>query len=133
MKLIATLNSPLRVYLPRKKTANKPYTLNFNVYRNTMHMVLAEAKRLYSDHMFEAISCLPEFKQVAVRYTLYPASKRLTDISNVCVVHDKFFMDALVKGGKLPDDNYNYCVEIGYKFGHVDKINPRVDIEIFEI
>jgi len=113
--------------------ADKPYTLNFNVYRNTMHMVLAEAKRLYGDHMFEAISCLPDLSKVAVRYTLYPASNRLTDISNVCVVHDKFFMDCLVKQGKLTDDNYNYCVEIGYKFGNVDKVKPRVEIEIYEV
>jgi hypothetical protein len=96
-------------------------------------MVLAEAKRLYADQMVKAISMLPQLKQVAVRYTLYPATNRLTDISNVCVVHDKFFMDCLVKQGKLTDDNYNYCVEIGYKFGHVDKLNPRVEIEIYEI
>lgn len=133
MNLIATLNSPLRVFLPRKTMADKPYTLNFNVYRNTMHMVLAEAKRLYADQMVKSISTLPQLSKVAVRYTLYPASNRLTDISNVCVVHDKFFMDCLVKQGKLTDDNYNYCVEIGYRFGHVDKVNPRVEIEIYEV
>lgn len=133
MRLVATLKSPLRVFLPRKTMADKPYTLNFNVYRNTMHMVLAEAKRLYGDNMWEAISCLPQLNKVAIRYTLFPQSNRLTDISNVCVVHDKFFMDCLVKQGKLTDDNYNYCVEIGYKFGHVDKVNPRVEIEIYEI
>lgn len=133
MELIATLQSPLRVFLPRKKTEDKPYTLNFNVYRNTMHMVLAEAKRLYNEQMATAIAALPPLRKVAIRYTLYPASNRLTDISNVCVVHDKFFADALVKGGKLTDDNYNYYVETGYKFGHVDKINPRVEIEIYEV
>lgn len=133
MKLVATLNSPLRVFLPRKTKADKPYTLNFNVYRNTMHMVLAEAKRLYSDYMAEAIATLPQLNKVAIRFTLYPGSYRLTDNSNVCVVHDKFFADALVKGGKLPDDNYNYYVETGYKFGHVDKLNPRVEIEIYEV
>ena len=39
----------------------------------------------------------------------------------------------MVKQGKLIDDNYNYCVEIGYKFGRVDKVNPRVEIEIYKI
>jgi hypothetical protein len=112
---------------------DKPYTLNFNVYRNTMHMVLAEAKRLYGVQMVKSISMLPQLTKVAVRYTLFPASNRLTDISNVCVVHDKFFMDCLVKQGKLTDDNYNYCVEIGYRFGNVDKANPRVEIEIYEV
>ena len=133
MKLVATLKSPLRVFLPRKTMADKPYTLNFNVYRNTIFHVLAEAKRLYGVQMSQAIESLPYLEKVAVRYTLFPQSNRLTDISNVCVVHDKFFLDCLVKQGKLTDDNYNYCVEIGYKFGHVDKLNPRVDIEIFEI
>lgn len=98
-----------------------------------MHMVLAEAKRLYGVQMVKSISMLPQLTKVAVRYTLYPASNRLTDISNVCVVHDKFFMDCLVKQGKLTDDNYNYCTEIGYRFGHVDKVNPRVEIEVFEL
>lgn len=93
MKLVATLESPLRVFLPRKTKADKPYTLNFNVYRNTMHMVLAEAKRLYGVQMSSAIDTLPYLEKVAVRYTLFPQSNRLTDISNVCVVHDKFFMD----------------------------------------
>lgn len=133
MKLVATLNSPLRVFLPRKKTADKPYTLNLNVYRNTMHMVLAEAKRLYEVQMSSTIETLPYLEKVAVRYTLFPQSNRLTDISNVCVIHDKFFLDCLVKQGKLTDDNYNYCVEIAYRFGHVDKLNPRVEIEIYEI
>jgi len=133
MKLVATLNSPLRVFLPRKTMADKPYTLNFNIYRNTMHMILAEAKRLYGIQMAEAIATLPQLSKVAVRYTLFPATNRLTDISNVCVVHDKFFMDCLVKQSKLTDDNYNYCVEIGYKFGYVDKLNPRVEIEVYEL
>jgi hypothetical protein len=42
-------------------------------------------------------------------------------------------MDCLVKQGKLTDDNFNYCVEIAYRFGHVDKTNPRVEIEIYEV
>jgi hypothetical protein len=96
-------------------------------------MDLALVKRLYGDYMREAIATLPQLNKVAIRYTLFPASNRLTDISNVCVVHDKFFMDCLVKQGKLTDDNFNYCVEIGYRFGHVDKTNPRVEIEIYEV
>lgn len=52
------------------------------------------------------------------------------DVSNVCSVVDKFFCDALVEEGRIPDDNYDHIPEIKYIFGEVDKTNPRVDVEI---
>jgi len=54
----------------------------------------------------------------------------MCDISNVLSIHDKFFCDALVELGKLPDDNYKYIPEVKYVFREVDKLNPRVDIYI---
>lgn len=76
------------------------------------------------------IEQLPVFNKVSITYTVFFGSKRKTDISNVCSIVDKYFCDALVELGKLPDDNYDYIKEITYKFGGIDKNNPRVEITL---
>lgn len=80
--------------------------------------------------MEEQILKLPVYERVGLMFTLFPGTKMLTDVANVCAVHDKFFSDALVEFGKLPDDNYLYLPETGYRFGEIDKENPRVEISI---
>ena len=79
------------------------------------------------------IDALKRFDRIALVFTLYPKTRLLTDISNVCSVHDKFFCDALSEFGKIEDDNYKFLPEITYRFGEVDKENPRVEIEIKEL
>lgn len=133
MPSVATVISPLFVTLPRKTKADKRYALNLNVYRNSFHIVLNQAKIIYKEAMQEQIQKIPELKKIAALYTLFPKTKRLTDIHNVCIIHEKFFMDALVEAGKLPDDNYLYYCETVYRFGIVDPSNPRVEIEIYEL
>ena len=81
----------------------------------------------------DQISFLPKMESVELLYTLYPKTKRLTDISNVLSIHDKFFCDALVEAGKLPDDNYIHLKKITYQFGEIDPKNPRVEITIEEV
>ena len=73
------------------------------------------------------------FNKISITYTLYPKTKRRTDISNVLSIHSKFFEDSLVDHGLLVDDNYNYLPIVIFVFGKVDKENPRVDIEVKEI
>lgn len=83
--------------------------------------------------MNNQIQYLPVFnKLVKIKYTVFPRTAQLFDVSNVCCVVDKYFMDALVEAGKLSDDNYKYVPEVIYCFGSIDKINPRVEIEIIE-
>jgi hypothetical protein len=133
MKLVATLSSPLVVYLPRKTMKDKSWILNLNVYRNTNRFTLNDVKVLYKGLMQEQLAKLPEMEKVAVRFILFPRTCHETDTPNVCCIHDKFFMDALVSAKKLPDDTFKYYVETSYKFGQVDKANPRVDIEIYQV
>lgn len=83
--------------------------------------------------MREQILQLPVYEKIGLMFTLYPGTRMLTDVANVCSVHEKFFADALVEFGKLPDDNYQYLPETGYRFGAVDKENPRVEISIFPL
>ena len=90
-------------------------------------------KILYKSVMADQIAPLPVFDRIHLTYVLYPKTRRLCDISNVCSVHSKFFEDALVEMGKLSDDNYKFLPEVVYRFGSVDKDNPRVDIRITPI
>jgi len=126
---MVTVSSPLRVAQNKKKD----FILNLNNYRNTHFRVLNNMKIKYKDVMRPIIVNLPTFSKVQLTYTLYPKTRRLCDVANVCSVHDKFFSDALVELGKLPDDDYRYVPKVIYEFGEIDKLNPRVEITIQEI
>ena len=107
--------------------------LNLNIYRNIHHFTNNTMKKNYKFKMMEQINKLPKLNKIEVIYTLYPKTKRLCDVSNICCIVDKFFMDALIDLGKLEDDNYLFLPKITYLFGEVDKDNPRCLIEIKEI
>jgi hypothetical protein len=132
MKLIAKLSAPYSIRIPRKTKKDKQFTLNLNNYRNTHYHVLNQAKVIYKDLMQAQIGSLPVLAKVAVRYTIFPRTRQRVDIHNICSIQEKFFMDAVVEFGKLPDDDYTHYIETGYKFGCVDKQNPRVEIEIYD-
>lgn len=116
-----TLISPLKT---------KEMILNLNQYRNAHFFKLNNSKTSYKVIMKEQIEQLPEFETVKITYTVFFGSKRKTDISNVCSIIDKYFCDALVELGKLPDDNYDYIQEVNYRYGGIDKDNPRVEITL---
>ena len=123
------LISPLRI----KCNKSTYKSLNINTYRNIHHFTNNMMKKNYKFKMMEQINKLPKLNKIEVTYTLYPKTKRLCDVSNICCIVDKFFMDALIDLGKLEDDNYLFLPKITYLFGEVDKENPRCLIEIKEI
>jgi predicted transcriptional regulator YdeE len=112
---------------------NKKFSLNLNQYRNTNHHILNKAKINYKAIMAEQIQKLPKMERISINYTLYPATKRRTDIGNVVSVVKKFFEDSLVELGIIPDDDYTHIVKSTEQFGCVDKDNPRVEIEIIKL
>lgn len=129
------LNLPLYVILPRKRKKDKRLALNLNIYRNTHFQVLNQAKivfnTLFSGLINNAYPCgAPTYKQAHITYTLFPQTKRLCDVSNVCSVVDKFTQDSLVELGIIQDDNYQHITRVVYEFGSIDKDNPRCEIII---
>jgi hypothetical protein len=122
-------NSPLKVLA----TKLKGWILNLNQYRNTHFRTLNTVKINYKLAMSEQINRSPSYNRVACIYTVYPKDRRSFDLGNVCCIHQKFFEDALVELGKLPDDNYNYIPTVIYQFGGIDANNPRVDVEVIEL
>lgn len=126
-----TLVSPLEViYGTKKDGTEQKFRLNLNQYRNTHYIILNKAKIAYKELMKEQINRLPELSNISLHYTVYTKTKREFDLSNVCSVVDKFFCDALVELGKLPDDNIKYLSQISFSFGGIDKDNPRIEVTI---
>ena len=90
-------------------------------------------KKKYKQLMETEIRSLPVFSKIEIHYKLFPRTKRLCDVNNVCSAVDKWFSDALVELGHLTDDNYLYLPRVISEFGGVDKDHPRVEITIKEI
>ena len=131
---------PLSVLLPRKKEARK-FVLNLNIYRNTHYLVLNQAKRLYKEKVEQVYKeWLSESDNnyywksppFIFTYTVYPANNRAFDLANVLPIVQKFTDDALIELGIIKDDNHKIVSAVNYRFGKVDKGNPRVELEISE-
>jgi hypothetical protein len=75
----------------------------------------------------------PKYKKVLCVYKVYAGSKRSFDLGNVCSVHEKFFEDAFVELGRLPDDNIEFIPLVIYLGCGIDKDNPRVEIEVLDL
>lgn len=132
---------PFTVTIPRKKKEDKVFALNLNVYRNAHHMTLNQSKVLWKDEVKRALDkCsfawdAPEFLHPPFRftYTAFPASNRKFDLGNVLSIVDKFTADALQEFGIVPDDSYKIIPELVFRFGCVDKLNPRIELDITSI
>ena len=134
------LSLPLSVVIPRKK-GDRKWILNLNSYRNTHFQILNKAKQLYKDCVSVAfqewlIDDDAMFKDPPAPfifvYTIYPENNRKFDLANVLPIVQKFTDDALIELGIISDDNHKIIPAINYRFGKVDKENPRVELEIEE-
>ena len=121
------IDLPLEVFYSKKKK----FILNLNNYRNAHYRVLSIAKKLYTDNLIPRLEDFGTFSEpVTLTYTYYARSNRRLDISNPCSIIDKFACDALVKAEILEDDSFNQIKAVVYKFGGVDKDNPRCELVI---
>ena len=68
---------------------------------------------------------------IVIHYTFYCKDKR-RDRMNVASAFDKSFQDALQKTEKIANDGWNDVYNATFEF-HIDKDNPRVEVEIEEV
>ena len=129
METTVLIISPLRV----PQTQKKDFILNLNNYRNTHFRSLNTTKINYKLAVESQIRELPTLTKIKVHYTIFPASRRRTDLGNVVSVHKKYFEDSLVEFGKIEDDDYTHIIFNSESFGEVDRDNPRVEIRITEV
>lgn len=125
-------NAPLSIKTA-KSASGKYYRINLNQYRNWKSMVSNAIKIKYK----EVVS--PQFKKIKIKppvqitFVLYNDSNRRIDRANPLSIHEKFFCDALVEAGCMPDDNDKFITRTIYESGPVDKNNGRVEIIIEEL
>lgn len=122
------ISLPLIVQTGVKETTT--FSLNLNEYRNAHYLVLNNAKIAFKAAVKHLITPLPVFDWVELEYIFFPGSAREMDTANFVAIVDKFFCDAFVEFGKLPDDNYKFIRRKSEYFEAIDRNNPRVDVVI---
>jgi hypothetical protein len=120
------ISVPISVPVSKKKR----FYLNLNQYRNAHHFTLSKAKTNYHEIVAPSLRHLPKFGCINLVYTLYTGTEQLCDTSNICSIVDKFFSDVLVTEEKIVDDNRKIVLSAHYRWGGVDKHNPRVEVTI---
>jgi Holliday junction resolvase RusA-like endonuclease len=126
-----TFSVPIRLEVGIKK--KKMYYINLNGYRNWAFQLNNSLKKTFKFEVAEEVKQLTPIEgKCRVSYDIYYPTRRVFDIDNIGSVITKFTHDALVEFGILEDDNYNIVTEITYRFGGVDKDNPRCDVTIEE-
>ena len=124
-----TITLPWKV--PLSKTKDFPLTLNH--YRNACYQELNNAKIKFKNSISPLLGSIPNIESCSLHYEVFPSTKRECDISNICSVADKFFSDTLVSSGKITDDNFKIISSITFSYGHVDSLNPRIEVTITPI
>ena len=127
--------SPLKITLSHKKdgSVGKEFILNLNNYRNAYFRTLNQSKIMYKKTIVEQLQDKPRYERVAIIYQVFKGDNRRYDIGNVLSIHQKYFEDALVETGKLPDDKADLLPMVIYLKGEIDKENPRVEISVYDI
>lgn len=125
--------SPLKITLSHKKDGSigKEFILNLNNYRNAYFRTLNQSKIMYKRAIVEQLQDKPRYNRVAIIYQVFKGDNRRYDIGNVLSIHQKYFEDAMVETGKLPDDKASNIPMVLYTNGGIDRDNPRVEIKVF--
>lgn len=129
MEAILIINLPLSVPIGKKDS----FSINLNTYRNAHFYQLNAAKIAFKEQIQSQIDALRLLGRIEITYVLYPKTRRLCDVANICSIADKFFSDALTESGIIEDDNYMFLGKVEYLFGDIDKHNPRVEAHIKEV
>ena len=124
--------SPLTVVLPRKTKADKKFSLNLNVYRNTHPRILNDTKRIYKELMFDFFDSqgwqdlvLPE--ELDITFRLFKGANRRTDKSNFFAIQAKYLYDTMVEYGMISDDNDDVIKKELLLPTRLDRVTPRAE------
>ena len=131
--MIYKFTSPLFVMLPRKTKNDKRVTINMNTYRNLNGFVNNQSKIIYSNIMFGQLHGLKIKTPIKVTMQLFKPTKGITDKDNAISITKKYFFDAMVKFGCIPDDNDDYIKDEHSLPTVYEKGDGRVEIVIEEI
>ena len=121
MRNKATL--PLPVYSKGRGDKKRELLVSVNNWLPMHYIQKNNVKQAYHKVAEEFVNTLPKYKKLVPHYTLYFKGKRKKDIDNYTAPLHKFLMDALVEGGVIEDDNYDYVTGFSTKFGGIREEN----------
>lgn len=124
--------APLFVMIPRKNKADRKVSCNLNEYRNLHYQTNNKAKQIFKEMMFNQLCGVRFTPPVKISFQLFKPSRRRSDKANFLSVVEKYFCDALVDTGCLPDDSDDYILSQEYLPTVYDKGNGRVEIIVEE-
>lgn len=134
-EVLYSLSVPLHVVLPRKRVEDKKVKISLNQYHNWHPHLRNEIKQKFTEDMERPLmdsGLVPLTKIRKIKYTLWlDANRTKEDTPNVTYLIDKYFCDALVHYGYIPDDNWHTVITYEHTCGGVDRRNPRVEIQIY--
>ena len=129
--MVTIIESPLAISINSKRQ----FILNLNNYRNAYFRTLNSAKVNYKAFMKDRIlDQIPvPLDKIAIQYKVFKGDRRRFDIGNVTSIHQKFFEDAIVELGKLPDDRHENLPLTFDSFGGISQADPHVEITIYDL
>ena len=129
---MTTITVPL--YITMGKVKRKNYWLNLSNSSKWQYHLSNTLKKKFKKGLTSQLNAMvSKYSQVSVTLTLYYPTQLRRDIDNSGSVLVKFFLDALVEHGVLPDDSFDHVKEIHILFGGIDKEHPRGEFKIEEI
>ena len=124
----------LPIFLETGVRKKRKHYLNLNLYRNMPFHQNNSLKKELKRVVLPSIPKDQHYEKFELHYVLYLPNLLKRDISNVLSIVDKFFADALVEAGCVPDDNYEHLEYVTYKFGgHDEKKKGYVEVTVKEV
>ena len=117
----------MRVEIPMKLPSLNQYINECRRNRYAAAQMKFEVENEISYYIFN----IPNFKRpIKIHFTWIEENKK-RDLDNVCFAK-KFILDAMVKCGKLKNDNRKYVIGFTDSFEYGDKAKVILDIEEVE-
>ena len=127
------LELPIYHTFQRKTKKDTKILVGMNWYRNAHFRNSNQIKKFYHELIFVKVLKAQRIKgSYQVEYLLYPSNANC-DLMNVVSVIDKFLNDALQDCGVVVNDNIKFYKHMIATVKEVDKLNPRIEIEVEEI
>jgi len=114
---------PLPTYTKGRGDKKRELLVSVNNWLPMHYIQKNNVKQAYHKVAEEFVKTLPKYKTLVPHYTIYFKGNRKKDIDNYTAPLHKFFMDALVEGGVIEDDNYDYVIGFSTKFGGIKSEN----------
>jgi len=114
---------PLPTYTKGRGDKKKTNLLSLNIFIHLHPFAKGKCKDDYYEVVSEFVKTLPKYKKIQPKYTLYFNNNRKKDLDNYTFPMHKFLMDALVKGGVIEDDDYDYVTKLSTRFGGIESEN----------